>query len=633
MRRFIAILVVSTLSIVGLCAQRITFRDSQVSVGQAIDAIREQARHTVSYNKSLLDLTRRITVTVGGMEMLALLDVLVAGEGVDYVIRNEVVVFIPAAKQPDPPIQPEEQSIEIPVVTEFNFEPAVRLEPLARLKTYTVTLAKPLPRAAKPLWFGLKTNLLYDAAVTPNLAFEIRTGGRMSIDMPVSYNAWEWQNYRKWKHILVQPGLRLWARETFGGHFFGLHAHYAFYNVGNLHKFFSPYMQAHRFEGWLAGAGVSWGYRWNFSRRAAMEVELGVGYARMEYDKYECVTCNDFVGSETKNYFGPTKAAVNMILAFGGKLQSRRKSRPIPVDKIFIPSPALVDETVAAAVRSETVIATATHKAAALELAPSFVTPMPRPANERTESGRIYLDFPEGSDVLLPGFRNNAAELARMHKMADGIREDSNSRITAVRLRGYASPEGSWQDNKELSQRRVKALQSYVQANIGLAAATSDATGEGEDWHGLYCLVNGSDMLHRDDVMKIIEIVDIFKGREKQLMELSGGAPYRYMKEHMFPLLRRVDYHFDYTSADATHAAPDLDADNINAAAEALLRRDTDTAVEHLFKVSEQSLAWWNNMGVMFYLRGEMERAAACFYNAGAEGEENAEKLQEYLNK
>ncbi len=626
MRQFIAIL-----AIVGLCAQRITFRDAQVSVGQAIDAIREQARHAVSYNKNLLDLSHQIPVTAGGMEMRALLDVLVAGESVDYVIRNGVVVFIPVAKQPVPSIQPEERPIEIPVVTEFNFEPAVRLEPIARLKTYTVTLAKPLPRAAKPLWFGVKTNLLYDAAATPNLAFEIRTGGRTSIDVPVNYNAWELQNYRKWKHVLVQPGLRFWPRETFGGHFLGLHAYYAFYNVGNLHKFFSAYMQAHRFEGWLAGVGVSWGYRWNFSRRAAMEVELGVGYARMEYDIYECVTCNDYLGSETKNYFGPTKAAVNMIFAF--KSQSRRKSRPIPVDKIFFPPPALVDDTVAASVEPATVIETATHKATALELAPSFVTPRPRPANERTESGKIYLDFPEGSDVLLPGFRNNAAELARMHKMADGIREDSNSRITAVRLRGYASPEGSWQDNKELSQRRVKSLQLYVQANIGLTTAMSDATGEGEDWHGLYCLVSQSDMPRRDDVMKIIEMVGVFNGREKQLMELARGAPYRYMKEQMFPLLRRVDYHFDYTSADATHAAPDLDADNINAAAEALLRHDAGTTAEHLFKVSEQSLAWWNNMGVMFYLRGEMERAEASFFNAGAEGKENAKKLKEYLNK
>ncbi len=639
MRKFVAISFFSVLSITGLCAQRITFHDTPVSVGYAIDAIREQAQHAVSYNKILLDPNRRIAVRAGGMELRSLLDAIVADESMDYIVRNGAVAFVPVAKQAE---------VEQHVVPEADVKPAVQPWLLAQAETLALPKPKIQPVTLPALKtepvqmefqastipnFRVKTNLLHAATATPNLAFEMRVGDRMTLDVPVSHNVWEWRNYSKWKHLLVQPEVRFWRTEAFGGHFLGLHAHYAFYNVGNLPKSFSPYMQTHRFEGWLAGAGLSWGYIWNFNKRWAMEVELGMGYARMEYDKFECVTCNDFIERETKNYFGPTKAAVNLVMNFGHAPQ--RKSPKQSTKPVSVPAPAPAPAPIVEATTAD--VATANAPDTILDLTPSFVTPAPKAANERTESGKIYLDFPEGKDEILPHFRNNAAELAQLQRMANEIRKERNARITAVRLRGYASPEGPWQDNKELSQRRMKAFQAYVQANIDLSGAVSDASGEGEDWHGLYRLVEHSDMPHREDVMRIIETVGILSDREKQLMELAGGVPYRYMKERMFPLLRRVDYHIDYTvassTADTTHILPDSDADNINAAAVALTHRDADTAVKHLFNVKEPGPSWWNNMGIVFYLRGEMEYAASSFHYAGTLGEENAEKLKKHINK
>jgi hypothetical protein len=167
---------------------------------------------------------------------------------------------------------------------------------------------------------NIKTNLLWDVTTTANLGVEFRIGDKTSLDLPVNYNAWVYANNRKWKHILVQPEFRWWPKETFNGHFWGFHAHYAFYNVGNLPKPpFSAYMQNNRFEGWLAGTGISYGYRMNFNLNWAMEATVGAGYAYLSYNRFDCRDCGQKNADKTTNWFGPTRAGISLIYDISGK--------------------------------------------------------------------------------------------------------------------------------------------------------------------------------------------------------------------------------------------------------------------------------------------------------------------------
>lgn len=160
----------------------------------------------------------------------------------------------------------------------------------------------------------VKSNLLYDATTTLNLGFEVKLAPKWTLDVPVNYNPWTFSENRKWRHLLVQPELRYWSCQAFNGSFWGIHAHYGMYNVGGLkNPPFSEYMNQHRFQGWLAGAGISYGYHWIFSPRWSLEATVGAGYAFLDYDRYECVTCGELLGKETKHYFGPTKAGISLI--------------------------------------------------------------------------------------------------------------------------------------------------------------------------------------------------------------------------------------------------------------------------------------------------------------------------------
>ena len=134
--------------------------------------------------------------------------------------------------------------------------------------------------------FAVKSNLLYDATATINLGVEVGLAKKWSLDLSGNYNGWKFGDEARMKHWLVQPEARYWLCEKFNGHFFGLHAHYADYNVGGL-KFLSD--------------------RWS------MEAVLGIGWAHLDYDKYPCATCGTVLKSDTKDYFGVTKAAISII--------------------------------------------------------------------------------------------------------------------------------------------------------------------------------------------------------------------------------------------------------------------------------------------------------------------------------
>lgn len=175
---------------------------------------------------------------------------------------------------------------------------------------------------AKAQDVALKTNLLYDAVLTPNIGVEVGLAPKWTIDVTGQLNAWN-VNKHYWKHWMVQPEARYWFCQRFAGHFVGAHALGGQFNVGNLdipvdflgtdfHR-----LKDYRYQGWMVGAGVAYGYSWILDRHWNIEAEIGIGWIYTRYDKYRCANCGKKI-SENKhhNYYGPTKAAINLIYTF-----------------------------------------------------------------------------------------------------------------------------------------------------------------------------------------------------------------------------------------------------------------------------------------------------------------------------
>lgn len=167
---------------------------------------------------------------------------------------------------------------------------------------------------------AVKTNLLYGAyTYTPNLGMEVGLGRKTTLSFGGGYNPWNLdgtaENNKKLVHWLGQLELRYWLCQRFNGHFFGLHALGSEFNISQhkLPLLFGKDSELYRYQGYAVGGGFSYGYQFILGKRWNLEATLGAGYVRLKYDQYKCLKCGDKVGSEKKNYIGPTNAGVSLI--------------------------------------------------------------------------------------------------------------------------------------------------------------------------------------------------------------------------------------------------------------------------------------------------------------------------------
>lgn len=177
---------------------------------------------------------------------------------------------------------------------------------------------------------AIKTNLFYDAVVwTLNLGGEVSLAPDWTVDLSFNCNAWT-VGRRKWKHWLIQPEARWWfggpkppAGRAFGGHFLPFHIYGGQFNFGNMRnnvRFLGTdwsRLTNERFQGWMFGFGVGYGYSFLLGRHWSLEAEIGIGYAYTRYDAFPCADCGNKIEEDAvHHYVGPTKLAINLIYVF-----------------------------------------------------------------------------------------------------------------------------------------------------------------------------------------------------------------------------------------------------------------------------------------------------------------------------
>ncbi len=168
---------------------------------------------------------------------------------------------------------------------------------------------------------ALKTNILSDAFLNPNLALEVGLNKKWSINLLSELNAWKMNSNKEYKHWIVQPEARYWLCQKFGGHFLGVHAQMGQFNVGGVNRFLdflsSKGTKEERHEGWFYGVGVSYGYDFIIAKHLNIEAELGFGWAYKKYDIYPCKRCGEKLSNKKKDSFlGPTLLALNLVYLF-----------------------------------------------------------------------------------------------------------------------------------------------------------------------------------------------------------------------------------------------------------------------------------------------------------------------------
>jgi hypothetical protein len=170
-----------------------------------------------------------------------------------------------------------------------------------------------------PYHFAVKTNLLYDAALLPNLALEFPLPGGWSVEAEAQWAWWNTNDSKRYFFRIQSLGLE--ARRWFGsnrqqplnGHYLGVYLMGGTYDI----RFWQD-------KGYLSdfsvSAGVSYGYSIHLSRRWNLELGVSVGYLGGKYYRYHFDLANDRYPWESTHrlrYFGPTKAKISLVYRIG----------------------------------------------------------------------------------------------------------------------------------------------------------------------------------------------------------------------------------------------------------------------------------------------------------------------------
>lgn len=165
-----------------------------------------------------------------------------------------------------------------------------------------------------PFYMALKSNLLFDVCLVPNVGVEYYLGKGWSLGFDWMYAWWHSdKHHRYWRTYGGSMELRRWLQRSLKpltGHHAGIYVQGLTYDVefggtGNLSDF-------------SYGVGLSYGYSLPVGRRLNLDFTLGVGYFGGKYKVYDPID-GHYVWQSTKNrhWFGPTKAEISLVWLIG----------------------------------------------------------------------------------------------------------------------------------------------------------------------------------------------------------------------------------------------------------------------------------------------------------------------------
>lgn len=176
----------------------------------------------------------------------------------------------------------------------------------------------------------------------------------------------------------------------------------------------------------------------------------------------------------------------------------------------------------------------------------SFVEPEPEPVKVRAESHSAYINFKVDRYEILENYKSNNTELASIVNSIEKVKDDDDLTITSITIEGWASPEGTEQHNKILSENRANSLADYVTKKTAIARNDIHAIGRGEDWINLKTIVEGTTILSKDKILEIINSSATLDQKDQQLNDLVPPTIYQRLLGEIYPRLRRNDYRIEY---------------------------------------------------------------------------------------
>lgn len=161
-------------------------------------------------------------------------------------------------------------------------------------------------------------------------------------------------------------------------------------------------------------------------------------------------------------------------------------------------------------------------------------------ARDVEASTLAFIEFEKGSWTIDTTLGNNADELERIRREFDSLAVSKRFTADSVIICASCSPDGSYMVNQNLSHKRAESIMEYFYSAIKnkVRMHTEHIP---ENWDLLKeHIIQDSNVRNKDQVL------DVFSERDPDKREelLSKCADFKYIREKLYPLLRRIDFTF-----------------------------------------------------------------------------------------
>lgn len=179
-------------------------------------------------------------------------------------------------------------------------------------------------------WSGrlfLTTNMLYDAALTPNIGVGMSVTDRITVIADWMYARWSNRDKRRYWRIYggdIEARYRIGRQKPgypLAGHHVGVYCSMACYDfqAGRSHKGVLS-------DKWNYAAGMSYTYSMPIATRLNIDFSLGVGYLWGTYKKHAAIDdCDVWLSTHKMGWLGPTRAGVSLVWLIGNSVANKRK--------------------------------------------------------------------------------------------------------------------------------------------------------------------------------------------------------------------------------------------------------------------------------------------------------------------
>ena len=156
--------------------------------------------------------------------------------------------------------------------------------------------------------------------------------------------------------------------------------------------------------------------------------------------------------------------------------------------------------------------------------------------------------FPVARHDLQKQFADNSQELIRLEKFISENLNIKGAILKTVHIKGYASPEGEFDYNRALAQRRTRTLSEYVYCRYPSLKKVPVyiPEGVGEDWEGLRNIIISSSLPYKDELLSSIDRYRNDVERESAIRKLDDGKIYDTLLKDFYPGLRRTTFSLSF---------------------------------------------------------------------------------------